>query len=170
MRKLVLLLLILAPALVSAQLTNDGKSEAVFKLKSDKSSYPFSVLIAGNTLAPFGVKVQYCKSFGAYAAFKSDFDLIENHYYITAGAAKSLGKSVNLYLGAGLDLGYEEYDYGSFYESRDIGTAIETGAIFKIKNFTLDLGIGLMIEKWYYDYDEYSEGRIVVNFGLGFSF
>jgi hypothetical protein len=174
-RLLLILVLVCFPVSIFAQLDIDGKTEAIpSKKPADKYSQPFTILYSATNEIPFGLKFQYCKSFGAYASFKSDFDLTMNHYFITAGFAKSLGKAVDFNLGGGLDLGYFEdgWDYPNGTYRNTPCLLLEGGFIFKIRSLAIDLGIGVAPE----EYTEYNSGyeesisTVFVNFGLGFNF
>jgi hypothetical protein len=171
MRKLLLSLFVFLPIVTFSQITNDGKSDVITIQTSPQTSAPFTLLFAGSTKAPFGIKLQYCKSLGVYAAVKTDFELIQYNSYLTAGALKSIGKSANLYFGGGFDLVRYVEDGSS---SRDSGYLIETGTVLKHEKFAFDFGLGLAVENW--DYHENGiKGiekyrSIFMNFGIGFSF
>jgi hypothetical protein len=161
------------PFLTFAQLDIDGKTEVLPAKKSgEKNSHPFTILYAATSDIPFGVKLLYCKSFGAFASFKSDFDLTRNHYDVTVGAVKSLGKAADFYLGGGLDLGdYEEgWDgWGPDYWRNTPCLLTESGIIIKIRSFAIDLGIGIALDE-YVDDKKDAQSSVYANFGLGFNF
>ena len=163
------------PILTFAQLDIDGKTEVVtIKKPRGKDYHPFTILYSATNEIPFGLKVQYCKSFGGYASFKSDFDLTMNHYFITAGFAKSLGKAFVFNLGGGLDLGYYEdgWDYPNGTYRNTPCVLLEGGFVLKLGRVAIDWGVGVAPEEYseYYNGYEESKTTVFINFGLGFNF
>lgn len=183
MKKTLFTLFVLLPVLSSAQISNDGKSDSPSSSsakKSSNSSRNFSILYSASTNAPFGAKIQYCKSFGGYIAFKSDFGLggeeyestnnwsYQDHYYLTGGLAIGLGSKANLYLGTGLDLGYYE---NNDYWTEQPGLVFEAGTILKGKRIAFDLGLGYSSFKLIWESNHKEEGIasfFFVNLGIGF--
>lgn len=186
MKKTLLLILVMVPALSVAQITNDGKSDVQSSsgTKNNSSSGKnFALLYSASTNAPFGAKIQYCKSFGLYAAFKTDFNIMGKageedyyggHYYITGGPTIGLGSKANLYLGLGPDLGWFEQSLGGghYNHSEGAGAVIEVGTILKRNKMVYDLGIGYS-SFLVYESDYNKEGNykyLFLNFGIGFKF
>lgn len=136
---LILFILISIPTISFAQLNfaklNDGrKSSNTLKKKKESSSFSNSIIYsAAIPYAPFGIKYHYCNSFGFYASFKSDFEIIDGDYILTGGFAKSIGQKVNLYFGGGYDISYDE------------GVA-EGGLILKFNRIAIDIGVGFVID------------------------
>jgi hypothetical protein len=110
-------------------------------------------LYSGATNAPFGVKFQYYKSFGAYASIKTDLGLLENFCIISGGILKSVGSLGALYLGGGINIGY--YDGDGWYYRDTPAPELEAGFVIKLGQLAVDLGVGLVVaDNIIYDTEE----------------
>jgi hypothetical protein len=164
MKRLIFIVFIMLPVLSFSQLGDDGKTFTKVSDKQNTFSAANTILATGSVwgdgIYP-GLKYQYCKSFGAYASFKSTFGGSDyNHTDISAGPVKSLSKNVCFYLGGGVNFITDYYYYsGHDYEESYAVGLIEGGFVFKFNKFALDLGGGLA-------FDEYGFGSL----GLGFNF
>jgi len=169
--------MLLIPMLLNAQLNVDGKTETNAFQKENNGLRPSTLLFSGSTSAPFGMKYQYCRSFGGYVSLKTDFDLLKNWYHISLGAAKSVGQVVNLYLGGGINFGDYEGKYYSDYYGWRYGPSggFEGGAILKFNKIAFDIGIGLQREPWqfgtlYSTLQHETSNQLYISYGLGFNF
>jgi hypothetical protein len=152
MKKLIFTFLIMFPTLSFAQLNDDGKTFEKVSSKQNNYAKANSIILSGslsllsgsppNKFFP-GIKYQYCKSFGAYISFKSNFakrdslgGLKRNITLMTLGATKSLGPKVNIYLGGGIEISSSSYNP----KLNLIFGVIEAGCVLKIGIFAIDLG------------------------------
>lgn len=124
-----ILILVLIPTLTWAQLNDDGKSRKSVRVNHGYNTIAYSAAIP---FAPFGIKYQYCKSYGFYTAFKTDFDLIDGDYILTAGAAKTIGQKMNAYVGTGYDFSFSE-------------PVLEAGCLLKFGKYVVDIGAGYLV-------------------------
>jgi hypothetical protein len=179
MRKAFLIILVLLPGVLFAQLDIDGKTGIESAKKTSLKQNSLSILLTPATIAPFGIKLQYCNSFGGYVSFKTSIYLMQNYNIITGGISKSISKNTNLYLGGGVNIGvYEDEENYPIIESRDeVGSAFEFGILIKNRKVAFDIGIGTTIsvyEKWdtnSWNYlDDYTKMKPYLMVGLGFNF
>jgi hypothetical protein len=171
LRCLLLGLLLVVSSKMSAQLDVDGKSPINSVKNELEISGANTILVSGSTLAPFGLKYQYCRSFGGYGCFKSDFGALENRYQVTLGVAKSVGRFFNIYFGGGIQMG--DFDYHWDNMTRE-GTSpiIEGGVVLKIKRYSIEGGVGVVLEtEYYYESDfSYNQPWVFGSIGVGYSF
>lgn len=177
MKKVLALFILIIPTLLYSQLNVDGKTVTDARREKNNGWLSNTLLFSGSTSAPFGIKYQYCRSLGGYVSFKTDFGLLENWYHISLGAVKSVGQVVNLYLGAGINVGsYGGFSSLDYWEQRFAPSgSCEGGALLKFDKIALDIGIGLQREPWEFGTgDGYDDHEIwyefYVSYGIGFSF
>jgi len=177
MKRIIFLVLFLIPSVLFAQLDKDGKKELITNRTKQTERGTHSILFSSSTLTPFGVKYQYGNNFGGYASFRTDLDLIDSDWIISAGISKSTGKNSYFWFGGGVDLGYIEYWENDGWTEKYEGFEIETGWLFIGKaGFSFDIGLGSAINKHYFYHEDYSangEGyraRLHLILGLGYSF
>jgi hypothetical protein len=171
MRKFLFLIIIMIPSLMQAQTERNSTG-----VKADDTYGYNSILFSGSTMSLFGVKYQYCRSFGGYAALRTDFNVLANDNLITVGVSKSVFSKVNLYLGGGVNLGNWDDEEINLVRDR-LGIIAEGGSIIKSKWFAFDIGLGVSLSS-YTDYDEayeyiddqYSKlrGYLIIGFGYNF--
>jgi hypothetical protein len=179
MKRIIFFVLLLTPSVLFAQLDRDGKTELPSTRIKQTDRGTHTILFSGSTLTPFGIKYQYCKNFGGYVSFKTDADLIDYDFIISAGLSKSTGKRSNLWFGGGIDLGYTEDWDGYNYITVKEGGGLEIEAGWMVKGetgFSFDIGVGSSFnwfeyygDNWEY-YDEEYLGRFFLILGLGYSF
>ncbi|MBE0676606.1 MAG: hypothetical protein IH591_18270 [Bacteroidales bacterium] len=165
MRRIILFILLMVPLVTVAQISNDGKS-GTNKNKATNTGNNLSILYSGATNAPFVLRVLYCEAYGGSVAFKSDFD---DYFFISAVGATAILNNLAIYLGGGVDIGYEE---GISYW-KDFGILFETGTIIKTQVVTIEIGLGTTIAKYHsfnIEYPDEVRPSFFVNFGIGYSF
>jgi len=170
MKKVLYFILILLPAISNAQLDIDGKTNMSAIKTPNEDIRAHTLSFSGSTIAPFGFKYQYCRSFGAYSWFKTDFGALENRYQGTLGMAKSIGRTLNLYLGGGIQIGDFDYHWDNFVRE-GINLILESGILIKIEKYSLELGVGMVEEKHYYGIDNsINEAQFFLSLGIGYNF
>lgn len=170
MKKVLFFVFILLPAISDAQLNVDGKSEISLTQKIDNQTYSSSFLYSGSSLAPFGLKFQYCNNFGGYASFKTDFGIMQHYTILTFGATKSIGSVFNLYLGGGISfLSFNAYMDNQWREGGTF-SIFEGGGVIKLNRLAFEIGAGLSNQIWHNEYSgEYSNNQFFLTWGIGFS-
>lgn len=148
--------------IIQVQEEQDAQEEISTPEVSNPKLMPFSILYSGSTSSPFGIKLQYCKSFGVYASFKTDFGLMEFFSIASGGILKSIWHPVAIYLGTGISLVRGE---GEWFYREAPSPEFEGGIIFKLNRLALDVGGGLVIA----DNIVYDSGEIIDHNALWFS-
>jgi hypothetical protein len=136
------IVLIIIPLSTFAQLETDGKTEVKSVITPDNNTSSSNLLISSATNAPFGLKYLYCKNWGGYVSFKTDFGIIGNFNLLTAGISKSIGKKADFYFGAGLNLAGSNSADSINVRRENIDFTLESGIIIKYKKMSFDLGVG----------------------------
>lgn len=176
MKKLLLLVLILTPALVFGQLGEDGKTETKTTSPKAVSGTNSTLLYSGATLAPFGIKYSYARDHGFFLTARTSFEAMTfPHTMFMGGYVKPMENGHDFFIGAGLDVGGMIYKHDVEYY-KYTGPAAEIGLVFHLGALALELGAGFS----YYTYsvgswddseaDEGDELMPYLSLGLGFSF
>ncbi|MEA3496690.1 MAG: hypothetical protein U9R42_11715 [Bacteroidota bacterium] len=94
-----------------------------------------------------GFKYAYLGNFGGYISASTDLGIIDDVFYLTVGATSKMSQKINLYYGAGFELGWGEL-------------ILETGVIYKTKTMAYDFGFGLDIDDPSYSFLKIGIGKL----------